>query len=73
MRWLSINLLKETNEVDVLPKSFADHNPLLIELETKYKTFIWRLNTIDLQDKKFKGNTKKQLKEFFKNNINSVK
>lgn len=71
--WMSLNLIKDINNVDYLPKSFADHNPILLEIGTRSKPLYWKLNTFDLQDKEFIGETKGLLTEFLKININSVK
>lgn len=51
----------------------ADHSPLLIEIDTRYKPIFWKLNTFDLQDKEFVDDTKCLLEEVFEINISSFK
>lgn len=65
MYWISAHIMKDVTEAEILPRSFADHNPLRIRFNKRQKTTNWRMNTFDLDQEEFKESLKKELKEFY--------
>lgn len=66
-------MMKDILEAEILPKSFADHSPLLIKIHKRAKRNVWRMNTLDLDREDFIMKLKKENKEFFRiNNTESM-
>lgn len=63
--WMSTHMIKEILEAEILPKSFVDHNPLLIKLFSRPKRNIWRMNPFDLDQSDFTTKLKKEMEGFF--------
>lgn len=59
--WASTNMMYNMEEVDILPSTFADHNPLMIKLRTTHKRFNWRLNVSHLNHEKFVKDVKEEM------------
>lgn len=55
------------SKVDILPKTFSDHNPVLLILKKRLLHYRWRLNETILQKKVLKD-YKEKLK-YFNNNL----
>lgn len=48
MRCMSATLMKETGKVDILARTFEDHNPIFLKIQ-RTKRFRWRLNLLHLK------------------------
>lgn len=57
-------------EVEMLAKTFSDLNPVTSTFKRKNGSFRWRLNEMLLQKEMVVEDCKKNLKEFFENNLN---
>lgn len=68
--WMSICLIKDVLEADILPKSYADHNPLLIKIYTSQRRYNWKMNTFDLNQEGFRDKLNTETREFLKINDN---
>lgn len=69
MCWASSILMKELEEIEILPSTLADHNPIILKLSTQKKRWTWRLNTEQLKDENLVKQMMKEMKVFFKQNI----
>lgn len=70
MIWTTSDLLIETREVNIHPRTLADHNLLEWVINTRRGRKIWKLNNVYWQDPKFKNQVEKEMKEFFEINLN---
>lgn len=61
--------MKEVEEVEILPGTFADHKPLLVIMKDQLIRRTWKFNTIHLKNKEFRKEVEKEMKGFFENNI----
>lgn len=68
MIWISGMGIEGLLGCEILPNIFADHNPVILTLNKKMRTMIWRLNVRHLNGQQFIKHVKKELKEFFKTN-----
>lgn len=68
MCWMTLELMKEMEETEILPGTFVDHKPLCLIVKDYIKK-LWHFNTIHLQNKDFKIEVDKEIKYFFKQNI----
>lgn len=62
-------MMKDVEEIDILPITFADHRPLLIKVRGTQRRSNWRLNTFHLNNKRFVENVKEEMKLFFDQNV----
>lgn len=67
--WLSPELAKELKDAKILPGTFADHRPLWISLNDYPKRRQWRLNKRMLQSETFVQSAKKEMDNFFVQNM----
>lgn len=70
MIWSTADLVLEMKEVDIHPRLIADHNPIQWEINTKSRKRFWKLNNVYWQDKSFKNQIMKEMKEFYEINMN---
>lgn len=68
MCWVTLDMMKNVENVDILPGTFADHNPILLTIKDLPKKTLWRLNTMLLKNKKFEEEVKKEMTDFLKYN-----
>lgn len=69
MIWISVQLSLEIEDSEILPASFADHNPVMQEFRNKRQRIMnCRMHSSDLEDKKFIIKFKKEIKTFFQIN-----
>lgn len=71
MCWVSGVLLKKVEEIEILPSTFEDHNPIVLKLGEQKKRKTQRLNTDHLKDEKMVRQMKKEMKDFFLNSVGS--
>ena len=71
MIWLSPNLVNKILNVEILPKTFSDHNPVQLVIKFYSKTYRWRLDEAILRKKEFIEDCKKKLNEFFEVNLDN--
>lgn len=69
MCWSILNLMKEIEEIEIQPGTFADHRPLWLTIKDCPKRRSWRLNTSLLKNKEFRNEIEKEMKEFYSHNI----
>ena len=66
--WISAELTHQVNEIDILPNTYADHNPIWMNLGLIPKRGSWKLNTHLLREEIFLNKIKKELEFFFETN-----
>lgn len=58
-------MIREIPEVEIKPRSFADHNPMIIKMSKKQKISNWRINPLDLEQEEFIEKLSKEMGEFY--------
>nr|GEZ82414.1 hypothetical protein [Tanacetum cinerariifolium] len=70
MFWVSKDIAVRTSKAEILTKSISDHNPIVLAIRKKIKTYRWRLNELLLQKEEIIEEAKSKLKDFFELNMN---
>lgn len=70
MCWASTDLLIDTKEIEILPKTLADPNPILWTIYDQPRITSGKLDPFLLKDKDFIIQGKKKLQEYFENKRN---
>lgn len=65
MIWATTDLLIETKDVNMQPRTLADHNPMEWEINKRGGKRSWKLNIDYWNDPNFKSLLVKEMKEFF--------
>lgn len=69
MCWISATLMKDFEEVEILPNTYADHNAIMFKLGTQNKSFSWRMNTSHLKGEQFVKKVKEERTFIFQVNF----
>lgn len=67
--WMSTHMMKEVVDAEILPRLYADHNPLLIKLGKRQRINNWRMNVFNLEQEEFIEKLNKELEKIYKINI----
>uniref|UniRef100_A0A2D4M1Y7 Endonuclease/exonuclease/phosphatase domain-containing protein n=1 Tax=Micrurus spixii TaxID=129469 RepID=A0A2D4M1Y7_9SAUR len=70
MIWMDSELLEKTEAVEILPNTWADHNPIKLTWRGKKKLCRWTFNKSILRDKEYTQMINKELKIFLEINTN---
>ena len=66
--WIPISWIKVMKTIDILPRTFADQSPVILQLNLPNKISIWRMNTSLLQNEDFKKEVMQEMSWYFKEN-----
>uniref|UniRef100_A0A670IB05 Reverse transcriptase domain-containing protein n=1 Tax=Podarcis muralis TaxID=64176 RepID=A0A670IB05_PODMU len=70
--WISRELTLRTTKCEIQPRTFSDHNSIILEIKgTTQGGFRWRLNEHLLDDDEIIEKAKATLKEYFELNLNT--
>uniref|UniRef100_A0A2H6MVV2 Endonuclease/exonuclease/phosphatase domain-containing protein n=1 Tax=Micrurus carvalhoi TaxID=3147026 RepID=A0A2H6MVV2_9SAUR len=70
MIWMDLEFLEKIETMEILPNSWADHNPIKLIWRGKKKIGRWTFNKSLLRDKEYIQMINKELKIFLEINMN---
>ena len=64
--WISAEAIHQAEDIEILPNTYADHNPVLLTLGERIRSGFWRLNTQLLRVETFVNKIKNEMNFFSK-------